>query len=68
MKRSSGNFCKAEQIVKYGDGVYVPPDVLHGAVCIEEGVLIDVFSPVREDFPDGSEISYVGKKYRHAVS
>ena len=51
-----------KQVVKYGDGVYVPPNVLHGAVCLEEGVLIDVFSPVREDFLDGSEVSYFGKK------
>jgi len=26
------------------------PDVLHGVRCIEEGELIDVFSPTREDF------------------
>ena len=51
-----------KQVVKYGDGIYVPPNVLHGAVCLEEGVLIDVFSPVREDFLDGSEVSYFGKK------
>jgi quercetin dioxygenase-like cupin family protein len=51
-----------KQVIKYGDGVYVPPNVLHGAVCLEEGVLIDVFSPVREDFLDGSEVSYFGKK------
>ena len=39
-----------KQIIKYGDGVYIPPSTMHGAVCIEEGVLLDVFSPVREDF------------------
>lgn len=33
-----------------GDSFYVEPHVLHGAVCQESGVLIDVFSPVREDF------------------
>ncbi len=33
-----------------GDGFYIPPHVMHGAVCVEAGVLIDVFSPVREDF------------------
>ncbi len=33
-----------------GDGYYVAPDELHGCVCLEEGVLIDVFSPHREDF------------------
>ena len=39
-----------KQILKSGDGFYIPPNVLHGAVCIESGVLIDVFSPMREDF------------------
>lgn len=36
--------------VKGGDAFYIPPHVLHGAVCTEAGVLIDVFSPIREDF------------------
>ena len=39
-----------KQILKSGDGFYIPPNVLHGAVCLEAGVLIDVFSPMREDF------------------
>lgn len=33
-----------------GDGYYVAPDEIHGCVCLEEGILIDVFSPHREDF------------------
>lgn len=33
-----------------GDSVYIPPRVLHGAVCKKAGILIDVFSPIREDF------------------
>lgn len=36
--------------VKVGDTVYIPPHVLHGAVCTDAGILIDVFSPIREDF------------------
>ncbi len=40
---------------KGGDSYYVPPNVLHGAVCIESGVLIDVFSPCREDFLTGEQ-------------
>lgn len=51
-----------KQIVKGGDGVYIPPNVVHGAICLEEGILIDVFSPVREDFLDGSGVSYFGDK------
>ena len=33
-----------------GDGFYVHPHLDHGAVCLKAGVLLDVFSPVREDF------------------
>ncbi|RYZ32173.1 MAG: cupin domain-containing protein [Sphingobacteriales bacterium] len=33
-----------------GDAYYIPPNVLHGCVCVEAGILIDVFSPMREDF------------------
>lgn len=38
------------KIVKGGDSVYIPPNVLHGAICKKAGILIDVFSPIREDF------------------
>jgi quercetin dioxygenase-like cupin family protein len=37
-------------IVGPGDCFLVTPDVLHGAVALEDGVLIDVFSPARKDF------------------
>ena len=33
-----------------GDSFYVAPNLRHGAVCRKAGVLIDVFSPVRDDF------------------
>lgn len=33
-----------------GDCFFIPPNVMHGAICIEEGVLLDMFSPIREDF------------------
>lgn len=36
--------------LKAGDSFYIPPHELHGAICTESGVLIDVFSPIREDF------------------
>lgn len=39
-----------ERILETGDGFYIPPNVIHGIKCLEEGILIDVFSPVREDF------------------
>ena len=33
-----------------GDSTYIPPGIDHGAVCVEAGMLLDIFSPVREDF------------------
>lgn len=39
-----------KKVLKSGDAFYIPPNVLHGAVCLEPGILIDVFSPMREDF------------------
>lgn len=38
------------RILEASDGYYVAPDELHGCVCLEAGVLIDTFSPVRADF------------------
>ncbi|MGC4129356.1 MAG: cupin domain-containing protein [Bergeyella sp.] len=38
------------RIVKGGDAVYMAPHIPHGAVCKKAGILIDVFSPIREDF------------------
>jgi len=39
-----------KRLIKKGDGYYVPPHIIHGCVCKEPGILIDVFSPHREDF------------------
>lgn len=33
-----------------GDSFYIPPHIMHGCVCTKDGMLIDVFSPHREDF------------------
>ena len=38
------------ETLKRGDTFFVTPDLLHGAVCLEAGELIDVFTPVRETF------------------
>ncbi len=40
----------AEIEVASGDSLIVPPNAMHGCVCIEAGQLIDVFSPRRDDF------------------
>ena len=39
-----------KQVLEAGDGYYVEPDVEHGCVCLEAGILIDTFSPMRQDF------------------
>lgn len=39
-----------KRILEAGDGYYVAPDVLHGCVWLEAGILIDTFSPMRADF------------------
>ena len=39
-----------KRLLKAGDGYYVPPDTLHNCLCLEEGMLVDAFSPAREDF------------------
>ena len=33
-----------------GDSIAFPPDIPHGTLCLKAGTLIDVFSPIREDF------------------
>jgi len=39
-----------KKILRRGDGYYIPPNEIHGALCLEAGILVDVFSPIREDF------------------
>lgn len=37
-------------ILSTGDGFYIAPNCNHGAICLEEGSLLDFFSPCRVDF------------------
>ena len=39
-----------KKVLNAGDGFHIPSNVEHGVVCLEKGILIDVFSPMREDF------------------
>ncbi len=39
-----------KRVLSEGDVYFVPSGIIHGAVCLEDGELIDVFSPLREDF------------------
>ena len=38
------------KIVSEGDCLFKTPDTVHGCVCLEPGILIDTFSPMRQDF------------------
>ncbi|MGF1923230.1 MAG: cupin domain-containing protein [Bacteroidia bacterium] len=38
------------KILTKGDVFFAVSNIIHGVVCLEEGLLIDVFNPAREDF------------------
>jgi len=48
------NFDGEKQIVREGDTIYLPPETKHGVVALEESILLDVFTPQREDFLSGN--------------
>lgn len=39
-----------KKIVEAGDTMCKEPNIEHGCVCLEAGVLIDNFTPMRKDF------------------
>ena len=39
-----------KRIVKEGDVLYKEANISHGAICLEKGILLDIFTPIREDF------------------
>ncbi len=39
-----------EHVVREGDTLLKTDGVVHGCICLETGVLLDIFSPYREDF------------------
>lgn len=39
-----------KHIVEKGDTLLKTDSVEHGCVCLEEGILLDIFTPYREDF------------------
>jgi quercetin dioxygenase-like cupin family protein len=39
-----------KKILKKRDCFFIPPNVEHGVLALEDGCLIDVFTPAREDF------------------
>ena len=39
-----------ETVLRQGDSIVVPSQLPHGTVCMEKGVLLDIFTPRRDDF------------------
>ncbi|MFH0991823.1 MAG: cupin domain-containing protein [bacterium] len=39
-----------KQVLRQGDCFLIPSQVFHGVVALEDGVLVDTFTPAREDF------------------
>ncbi len=38
------------RIVEEGDSIYIPSNAPHGTVALTDAVIVDIFSPIREDF------------------
>jgi quercetin dioxygenase-like cupin family protein len=39
-----------KKILEQGDCFFVAPDLVHGVVALDKGILVDIFTPAREDF------------------
>ena len=39
-----------KKVVNSGDAMLKKDSVEHGCICLKEGILLDIFSPMREDF------------------
>jgi quercetin dioxygenase-like cupin family protein len=50
--RGSLRFTVGEEtkVVRQGDSILIPPNTIHGVEALEEAMLVDVFSPARQDF------------------
>ena len=48
-------------VLKAGEMVHVPPDVPHGNEALEDTVIMELFSPIREDWIKGDD-SYLRQK------
>ena len=38
------------KVLRGGDCYYIPADVVHGVEALEDSILVDFFTPMREDF------------------
>lgn len=39
-----------KKIVNPGDSMLKKDGIIHGCVCLKEGILLDIFTPMREEF------------------
>lgn len=44
------NIANQTTVLSKGDSFFVPCNEKHGVVCLTDGILVDVFSPKRDDF------------------
>jgi len=49
-----------EIVVSAGQSLAIPPNVPHGVVALEDTIIVDVFTPRRQDWIDGDD-SYLRK-------
>jgi quercetin dioxygenase-like cupin family protein len=42
-------------VMKAGDVVRIPPGVVHGAEALEDSLVVDVYSPIRDDWVRGED-------------
>ena len=42
-----------KKVLHQGETFFAHSNVWHGVICLEEGVLMDTFSPMRKDFIEG---------------
>jgi quercetin dioxygenase-like cupin family protein len=50
-----------EFVLKAGQMVHVPPNVPHGNEALEDTMIMELFSPIREDWIKGDD-SYLRQK------
>jgi len=48
-------------VLREGDVLHIPPNVVHSAVALEDTLDLDVFSPPRQDWLDGTDHYLRGK-------
>jgi quercetin dioxygenase-like cupin family protein len=39
-----------QKVLQTGDCFFVAPNLVHGVVALDKGVLVDIFTPARQDF------------------